>query len=282
MAAGLGTRMLPATKAVPKELFPVVDRPLIQYAVEEAASAGARHVIMVVAPGKEAIAEHFSDHTRANEWAEGSGDPNRAALVERPGRLARIDFVSQEKPLGIAHAVACAREHVEGEPFALMFPDDLILSEQPCLAQLAGAYSGEGSMLAVQRVAESELSQYGVVDPISEGNPVRLRGIVEKPRPTDAPSNLGVVGRYILGASIFRHIDGLTAGVKSELQITDALARQIEAGESVVAYRYTGDRFDTGRPLGYLVAGVAAGLRDGSLGGPLRARLAELLVETSE
>lgn len=281
LAAGLGTRMLPATKAVPKELLPVVDKPLIQYAVEEAVAAGIEQVVFVVAEGKEAITDHFGHLTRIEAWARENGNRELLAIVQSPAVLARFDFVLQDAPLGIAHAVACAREHVEGEPFALVFPDDLILGETPVLRQLVGAYEGSGSLLAVQDVAESEVQQYGIVDPAGPGNPFPLRGLVEKPVPSLAPSRLGIVGRYILGATIFRHIDGLRAGVRGELQITDALARQIEAGEPVQAFRYNGQRYDTGRPLGYLLAGVAAGLARPDIAPGLRRHLQALLDEVA-
>ncbi len=275
LAAGLGTRMLPATKAVPKELLPIVDTPLIQYVVEEAVGAGIEQVIFVIAPGKEAIAEHFRGGTRAELAALKSGDANMLAAVRRPSELARFEYVMQDEAKGIAHAVACARELVEGEPFALMFPDDLIVSKIPCLGQMIGAYEG-GSMIAVHEVSRAEIPNYGIVDPAEAGNPARLRGIVEKPSANDAPSSLGVVGRYILGPTIFEHIDQLEPGKHGELQITDAFARQIAWGEAVYAFRYEGVRHDTGRPLGYVMANVAVALERDGLGTALRDRLANL------
>jgi UTP--glucose-1-phosphate uridylyltransferase len=275
LAAGLGTRMLPATKAVPKELLPVVDRPLIQYAVEEAVAAGIRDIIIVIGPGKEAIREHFGTATRADDHARASGDPRLRAICEGPANLANFTFVNQDEPRGIAHAVSCARAWLEGRPFALVFPDDLIVGTPPCLAQLTAVYSGEGSILAVQEVVEADVPQYGIVDPLDgvDANPLRLRGIVEKPAVEAAPSRLGVVGRYVLGATIFSHIDRTPPGKNGEVQITDALARQIDAGEAVCAFRYSGTRYDTGRPLGYLCANVGLGLRDPEIGPALRAYL---------
>jgi UTP--glucose-1-phosphate uridylyltransferase len=277
LAAGLGTRMLPATKAVPKELLPVVDRPLIQYAVEEAVAAGIEEVVVVLAPGKEAIRNHFGDTTRADDYARASGDPGLEALVSGPSRLARFHYVVQREPRGIAHAVACARQLVEGRPFALIFPDDLITGARPCLAQMCAAYDGAGSMVAVQAVAPADVPHYGIVDPLEDANPARLRGIVEKPAFADAPSDLGVVGRYILGATILDHIDNTRPGKNGELQITDALARQLAAGEPVRAFRYEGTRYDTGRPLGYLLANVGLALARSDLGPALRARLCEMI-----
>lgn len=275
LAAGLGTRMLPATKAIPKEMLPVVDKPLIQYAVEEAAAAGIEDVIFVVAEGKEAIADHFGHTTRTEAVLKEQRDRELLEIVQRPSHLARFEYVLQDSPKGIAHAIACAREYVEGEAFALIFPDDLIIGERPCIGQMIEAYAG-GSMIAVQEVSPDDIPQYGIVDPAAPGNPAPLQGVVEKPRPEDAPSRLGIVGRYILGPTIFEHIDATPPGKNGELQITDALARQIAAGELVTAFSYEGVRHDTGRPLGYLAANVAVALQSETLGPALRRRLAEL------
>lgn len=280
LAAGLGTRMLPATKAVPKEMLPIVDTPLIQYAVEEAAAGGISEIIFVVAEGKEAIRQHFGAGTRADAYAAASGDPVLEARVTGPARLAHYEYVIQPEAKGIAHAVACARRFVEGEAFALIFPDDLILGERPCTGQLIEAHARTGgTVLAVHEVTPDEIPQYGIVDPAEAGNPARLRGVVEKPSATEAPSNLGIVGRYVLSATIFRHIDAIRPGKNGELQITDAIASQIAAGEAVHGLAYEGTRYDTGRPLGYMVANVAAALRRDDLGPALRDRLAAMLGE---
>jgi UTP--glucose-1-phosphate uridylyltransferase len=278
LAAGLGTRLLPATKAVPKEMLPIVDKPLIQYAVEEAVAAGIEHVIFVVAEGKEAITEHFGHTSRAEAFARENGDRAMLAVLEGPSRLARYDYVLQARPLGIAHAVACARDFVGGEPFALIFPDDLIVSERPCVAQLVDAYEAcGGSVIAVQEVADADVPQYGIVDPAAGGNPARLRGIVEKPALGDAPSRLGVVGRYVVSPTIFSHIERLAPGKNGELQLTDALASQIAAGEPVCAFAYEGKRYDTGRPLGLLVANLGVAIERPELGEALRAHMQRLL-----
>lgn len=281
LAGGLGTRMLPASKAVPKEMFAIVDKPLIQYAVEEAVAAGIEEVVIVLAEGKEAIVEHFGLDSRVEAIARARGDAALLARAEAPARLARFHFVRQDEPKGIAHAVACARHLLEGEPFGLMFPDDLILGGTPCLKQLVDAYAScQGSVIAVQEVREEEIPQYGIVDPAEAGNPMRLRGMVEKPSVSEAPSSLGIVGRYVLSPTIFEHIDRIPRGKNDELQITDALASQIRAGEPVCALQYEGRRFDTGRPLGLVVATVAAALARDDMAGPLRSELAALL--TSE
>ena len=189
------------------------------------------------------------------------GNDALAAAVRAPATLASFHFVNQDEPRGIAHAVACAREFVEGEPFVLMFPDDLIIAVQSPVAQLIAAHEEcGGSLIAVEEVARADVPQYGICDPVGAGNPVRLRGIVEKPSAEEAPSNLGVVGRYILSETIFGYIDRLKPGKNGELQITDALAAQIAGGEAVSAFRYTGIRYDTGRPLGLITANIAAAL----------------------
>jgi UTP--glucose-1-phosphate uridylyltransferase len=278
LAAGLGTRMLPATKAVPKELLPIVDKPLIQYCVEEIAAAGIEHVVFVTADGKGAIAEHFAAGSRIERSLRDSGNVELADRTREPACLARFSFVRQERPLGIAHAVSCARGLLEGAPFALLFPDDLILSATSCTAQLVGAFERtRGSVIAVEPVADADVPQYGIVDPVGPGNPVRLRGVVEKPRVEDAPSRLGIVGRYILSKTIFEHIDRTPPGKNGEIQITDALASQIASGEPVSAFQFEGARFDTGRPLGLIVANVAAALRRPDLGPALRPALQHLL-----
>jgi len=280
LAAGLGTRMLPATKAIPKEMLPIVDRPLIQYAVEEAAEAGIEHIIFVIAEGKEAIVEHFGSETRADAYVLEKGDPALREQVQRPAKLARYDFAMQDEPLGIAHAVACARQFLEGEPFALIFPDDLILARRSIVSQLVDAYNQcGGSVIAVHDVPREDIPQYGIVDPVDGANPARLRRVVEKPAIADAPSTLGIVGRYILSPTIFEHIDRTPPGKNGELQITDALMSQIAAGEPVCGFQYEGTRFDTGRPAGYLLAQVAAALRREDLAAGLRARLADLIGE---
>jgi UTP--glucose-1-phosphate uridylyltransferase len=268
--------MLPATKAVPKEMLPIVDKPLIQYAVEEAVEAGIDEVIFVIAEGKEAIRAHFGSGTRADSHARASGD---AELVERvcgTANLAKFSYVRQDKPKGIAHAVSCARSYLEGAPFALMFPDDIILGARSCVAQMVDAYTG-GSMIAAHDVPRAEVPQYGIMDIASEGNPFRLKGLIEKPRLEDAPSTMAIVGRYILSETIFAHIDRIPPGKNGELQITDALASQIAAGEAVYGFLYEGRRYDTGRPVGYLEAQTAAALLRPDIAESVRERIAALL-----
>lgn len=278
LAAGLGTRMLPATKAVPKEMLPIVDRPLIQYCVEEALDAGITTIVFVIASGKESIIEHFQAGARVESAIRETGNQALADSLAEIAHRATFHRAYQERQLGIAHAVNCAREFVEGQPFALMFPDDIILGPRSCVAQLVGAYEAtRGSVIAVEQVRDEDVSQYGIVDPVGVGNPARLRAVVEKPALADAPSRLGIVGRYILSETIFQHIDRIPPGKNGELQITDALASQIAAGETVSSYQFDGTRYDTGRPLGYIVANVAAALQREDLAAPLSGRLNSLL-----
>ncbi len=279
LAAGLGTRMLPATKSIPKEMLPVVDRPIIQYAVEEAVAAGIEHVVIVLSPDRAAIREHFGGGSRIEAVARERGDNSLAARVLAPERLATFTFVEQREPLGTGHAVQQAQPYLEGEPFALLFPDDIILGPASCTAQLAKVYEGCGaaSVLAVQQVSREQIPQYGIVDPTSPGNPARLRGIVEKPRASEAPSDLGVVGRYVLGPSIFEQIEKLEPGAGGELQLTDALGGQIAAGEPVFACRFEGRRYDAGRPSGAIAAAVAAAIDREEIRADLLAHLTALM-----
>lgn len=278
LAAGLGTRMLPATKAVPKEMLPIVDKPLIQYAVEEAAAAGIKDITFVIADGKEAIRDHFAVNTRTEAMLRSAGNDALADAVRSTADIADFRFYRQEQPLGIANAIASAREHLEGEPFILIFPDDLLLSETSVVKQIADAYSG-GSIIAVHEVDAEDIPHYGIVDPIGIDNPARLRGIIEKPAAVDAPSNLGVVGRYVLAENIFDHIDQIAPGKNGELQLTDALARQIAHNEPVYSFQYEGQRYDTGRPLGLITANVAAALRRPDIRAALVANIQAELIE---
>ena len=271
--------MLPATKAVPKEMLPIVDKPLIQYAVEEAAASGIDQIVLVTGPDRAAVRQHFGGGSNLARIARLRGDENLLAQAEAPEQLADFQFVEQPEPVGIADAVKRAQPLLEDEPFVLMFPDDLVLAPTPCAAQLLRAREacGAASIVAVRRVAPHEISQYGIVDPDGADSPARLRAIVEKPASNEAPSDLGVVGRYVLDPSIFRHIDGLEPGVGGELQLTDALAGQIAAGDPVYAYRFEGQRYDTGRPAGAVAATVAMALEREELRSELLAQLDTLI-----
>lgn len=262
LAGGLGTRMLPATKSVPKELLPLADRPIIQHAVEECAASGIRHVVIVISEGKDAIREHFKTGGYAAESLRAQGRDELADICDSPAKLATVEFAYQREAKGIAHALKQAEPLVRGEAMAVFYPDDVILGDEPCIGQLAAAYERRpGTILAVEEVPEDEVSNYGVVAPSGEGDPIPLEGVVEKPPREEAPSRLAIVGRLVLPVTIFKHIDNLQPGKGGEYQLTDAIGLQLAAGEPVSAHRFTGERHDTGRPPGYVAANVAAALR---------------------
>jgi UTP--glucose-1-phosphate uridylyltransferase len=262
LAGGLGTRMLPASKAVPKELLPLADRPIIQYAVEESAASGVSHVVIVTSEGKDAIRQHFGEPHWVTESLERQGRDDLAGISASPARIATVEFATQHEPKGIAHALKQAQELVRGDAMIVVYPDDVIFGEPPVMAQLIEAYKRRpGTVLAVQEVPESEVSNYGLIAPSGDGDPIPVRRVVEKPAREDAPSRLAIVGRLVVPSSIFGYIDRLKPGKGGELQLTDAIGLQLEAGEPVSAVQFRGERFDTGRPPGYVAANVAAALR---------------------
>ncbi|MBS3873070.1 MAG: UTP--glucose-1-phosphate uridylyltransferase [Firmicutes bacterium] len=258
-AAGFGTRMLPAAKAIPKEMVPVVDKPAIQYVVEEAVQSGVTDVLIVTGRGKVAIEDHFDRLPELEACLEARGKTEQLAKVLAPAALARISFVRQQQALGLGHAVGCAKGFTGSEPFFVLLPDDLVLSEVPvCRQLLAMMQSPSESVIAVQRIPLEDTEKYGVVS-IDEATGL-IKGIVEKPRPSEAPSNLAVVGRYLLQPEVFRHLEQLTPGAGGELQLTDALASMIKAGLPLRACEFVGQRFDTGNPLGLLEANIGMAL----------------------
>jgi UTP--glucose-1-phosphate uridylyltransferase len=269
--AGLGTRFLPATKAQPKEMLPVVDKPLIQYAVEEAVAAGIREMVFVTGRNKRAIEDHFDTAQELEAQLEAGG---KTQLLEElratiPKNIHCI-FIRQPAPLGLGHAVLCARPVIGNEPFAILLADDLMDTEddtQPVLAQMTAAYAREQcSLLAVQEVPRADTRQYGIVSAESYSERLdRIKAIVEKPAPEKAPSTLAVVGRYLLNNRIFDHLEGLGRGAGDEIQLTDGIAALLQE-EAVLAYRYAGRRFDCGSKLGYLQATVAMGLKHPTMG----------------
>lgn len=262
-AAGLGTRILPATKAIPKELLALVDRPMIQHVVEEAVGAGVEEVIIVTSPGKQALVDHFSAAPELEAALERKGKNDLLDAVRATSSLARVTFVEQREPLGLGHAVGCARERVGAEPFAVLLPDELFFGPQLVSALVQRHDRFDASVIAVMEMPPDEISSYGVVDPepVDDGV-VRIRTFVEKPAAADAPSNLGSVGRYVLTPDVFDLIDAAKPGAGGEIQLTDA----IDALPESYAYIYRGPRRDAGRPLGYLQATVELGLRSKELG----------------
>jgi UTP--glucose-1-phosphate uridylyltransferase len=255
---GMGTRFLPATMAIPKEMLPVVDKPLIQYAVEEAYAAGIREMIFVTGRHKRAIEDHFDTAFELESALEASQRHDLLAIVRaiKPDDMTCV-YVRQPRPLGLGHAVLCAEPLVGDEPFAVLLADDLMLGQPPVMAQMVDAYAKVGSsILAVQDVPSHETKRYGIVDTQGvSGDLVVIKGLVEKPAPEVAPSTLAVAGRYVLNPSVFAHIRQQSAGAGGELQLTDGIAGLMR-DESVYAYRYNGARYDCGTQAGFLEATV--------------------------
>jgi UTP--glucose-1-phosphate uridylyltransferase len=278
--AGLGSRFLPATKAQPKEMLPIVDKPLIQYAVEEAVAAGVTELVFVTGRNKRAIEDHFDKAYELEAELEASGkeillDAVRSVL---PPNVKCI-YTRQAEPLGLGHAVLCARPIVGDEPFAVLLADDFMDANghKPVLAQMTERFEHECvSLLAVQNVPRADTRQYGIVSAQPFVDKLEMvSGIVEKPEPDAAPSTLAVVGRYVLTNRIFDHLERIGAGAGGEIQLTDAIAAMLKE-ERVLAYRYDGDRYDCGSKLGYLKATVVMGLRHGETGAGLSAFLRQL------
>lgn len=275
LAAGYGTRFLPATKVIPKEMLPIVERPVIQYIVEEALAAGLERIIMVTSSVKRAVEDYFDHEFELERTLAERGKTQELAEVQRTATMANITFVRQKERKGIAHAVLQTRDAVGDEPFALFFPDDVIFSRVPAIKQLIDVHSRHGgSVIGVQRLPPDEVVHYGVVTPEPVADRVtRVRAIVEKPRAEDAPSDLATVGRYVLMPEIWPLLERTQPGVGGEMQLTDTLGMLIEAGEPLFTCEYEGERFDTGRPAGLLKASIYVALRNGETGAELRAYL---------
>jgi UTP--glucose-1-phosphate uridylyltransferase len=266
--AGRGTRFLPATKASPKEMLPIVDKPLIQYAAEEALSAGAKKLVFITGSSKRAIEDHFdTDHELENTLEEQGKYDLLKTLQGIVPSWASCIYIRQPSPLGLGHAVLCAKPVVGDEPFFIHLADDLIDAQTPCLTQMAKIFEERSaSVLGVETVPPSETDKYGIVATDERAGRVsRVRQIVEKPRPQNAPSNLAVVGRYLLTPRIFDKLEHTGRGAGGEIQLTDAIA-DLLADETVHAYEFEGKRYDCGSKLGYLQATVEYGLRHESLG----------------
>ena len=265
--AGLGSRFLPATKALPKEMLPVVDKPIIQYAVEEAAAAGIDQIIFVTHRSKRAIEDHFDHILELETLLEQRGKAGLLGNVDVALAGLAYSSVRQAQPLGLGHAVLCARDLIGDEPFAVVLPDDLMDAGHPVLAQMIDQYEREPrNLIAVEKIAAEDTRKYGVVDAQPAfGQADRLSRIVEKPSPEQAPSLMGVVGRYILNPAVFSRLATVKPGAGGEIQLTDAIAELLDE-EPVCAYRFEGRRFDCGSKLGYLAATVAFGLRHPELG----------------
>ncbi|NVO57743.1 UTP--glucose-1-phosphate uridylyltransferase GalU [Rhodobacteraceae bacterium B1Z28] len=261
--AGMGTRFLPATKSVPKEIMTLVDRPLVQYAIDEARAAGIKEFIFVTSRGKSALEDYFDHNLILEQELKAKG---KDALLETLNATnmesGAIAYIRQHKALGLGHAVWCARRLIGDEPFAVMLPDDVIAADKPCLQQMVEAYEETGgNMVATMEVSPEKTSSYGVLDVGKNvGTVVRARGMIEKPKPEEAPSNLAVIGRYVLGPSVLYNLNQMKAGSGGEIQLTDAIAEDIGNGVPVFGYKFDGQRFDCGSKAGFLQATVAFAL----------------------
>ncbi|AHM03572.1 UTP--glucose-1-phosphate uridylyltransferase [Roseibacterium elongatum DSM 19469] len=268
--AGLGTRFLPATKSIPKEIMTLVDRPLIQYAIDEARAAGIEEFIFVTSRGKSALEDYF-DHSP--ELAQTLRKKGKTELLETLKSTnmdsGAIAYIRQHQAKGLGHAVWCARRLLSDEPFAVILPDDIIRGETPCLRQMIEAHAETGgSIVAAMEVPPEKTSSYGVLD-IQEdmGHVVSVKGLVEKPDAAVAPSNLAVIGRYVLSPDVMKNLGKTSTGVGGEIQLTDAIAREIDEGRPVYGYRFRGTRFDCGSKTGFLMATVAVALERDDLSG---------------
>src|SRR5215212_5015290 len=266
-AAGWGTRFLPATKAQPKEMLPLVDKPVIQYAVEEAVSAGIEQVIIVTSSQKRAIEDHFDLSYELERLLEDKGEIEKLRQVRHISDLAQIAYVRQKEQLGLGHAILMTKDLIGHEPFAVLLPDDVVIADRPCIGQLIHAYEQtHSSVVAVTEVPADEVSRYGIVasepDPshVDGGRLRRMTGIVEKPSRDDAPSNLAVIGRYVLTPKIFEKLEQTQRGAGGEIQLTDAI-EALMAEQSVYTYEFEGVRYDAGTTMGWLEATVDIALQ---------------------
>ena len=261
--AGLGTRFLPATKSIPKEILTLVDRPLIQYAIDEARAAGIKEFIFVTSRGKSALEDYFDHSPELEATLRRAGkDALLEILRETTMDSGAIAYVRQNRPLGLGHAVWCARRLIGDEPFAVLLPDDVIAAEKPCLQQMVEAYAQTGgNIVAAMEVPVAKTSSYGVLDVAEDmGSVVSVKGMVEKPKAGEAPSNLAVIGRYILSPKVMSNLDKVKPGAGGEIQLTDAIAKEAKTPGTVFGYRFRGQRYDCGTKAGFLQATVAFAL----------------------
>ena len=280
-AAGLGTRFLPATKAQPKEMLPLVDKPIIQYGVEEAMASGCDQIIIVTGRGKNAIEDHFDVSYELEKMLEERGKTDLLTIVRQISEMVHVSYVRQKEAMGLGHAVLMAKDLVGDEPFAVLLADDVIDAEVPCLKQMRQVHEETGaSVIATQVVEGDMISSYGVIDakPVEgkwKGRLFEISGMVEKPKKEDAPSNLAIIGRYILTPRIFECLEHTPVGKGGELQLTDGM-RELLKHEKIYGFTFEGKRHDTGDKLGFLKATVEFALKRPDLGGPLREYLKDL------
>ncbi|HHP51454.1 MAG TPA: UTP--glucose-1-phosphate uridylyltransferase GalU [Moorella mulderi] len=277
-AAGWGTRFLPATKAIPKEMLPLVDKPAIQYIVEEAVTAGIEDILIITSRNKKAIEDHFDRFPDLENFLKSKKKENLLGLIKMIAQMAEIHYIRQKEQLGLGHAVLCARKFVGQDPFAVLLGDDIVINEPNCLQQLMAVFKEtQGVVIAVQEVTREEVNRYGIIDPASENDRLFLvKDMVEKPLPERAPSNLAIIGRYILLPEIFPVLAKIPPGAGGEIQLTDALKVLARQGK-VYAYKFQGRRYDVGDKLGFLQATVEFALTHPELAAPFKAYLTTLL-----
>jgi UTP--glucose-1-phosphate uridylyltransferase len=282
-AAGLGTRFLPATKAQPKEMLPLVDKPIIQYAVEEAVAAGLENLVIITGRGKNAIEDHFDISYELEKILEERGKSSLLSLVRAVSEMVHIAYVRQKEALGLGHAILIARDLMNNEPFAVLLGDDVIVADTPCIRQMMDIYEKyESSIVAIMEVPKEETVRYGIIDgrpvPNSDGRLYEVRDMVEKPPADKAPSNLAIIGRYILTPEVFETLVETRAGSGGEIQLTDGLKRLLNR-QKVLAYKFQGKRHDAGEKLGFLQATVEFALQNEELGPAFRSYLKSLDLE---
>ncbi len=271
-AAGLGTRFLPATKAMPKEMLPILDKPTIQYIVEEAANAGIEDIIIVTGKHKRAIEDHFDNQKELEMILETKGKTDLLERVKFSTELANIFYVRQKEQKGLGHAIYSARQFIGDEPFAVLLGDDIVESDTPAIKQLINAYEDTGkSVIGVQEVEADQTHRYGIIDPLTKvDRKYEVRQFVEKPKPGTAPSNLAIMGRYVLSSDIFDYLKTQGTGAGGEIQLTDAIER-LNKDDQVFAYDFEGDRYDVGEKLGFVKTTIEFALKDDAMREDLKA-----------
>jgi len=276
--AGLGTRFLPATKCMPKEMLPIVDKPLIQYAIEEAQAAGIESIMLITGRGKNLMEDHFDHAFELERTLEMRGRLKELEIVRQFPEPSTIKYTRQQQALGLGHAIWCARDFVNDEPFAVILPDDMVLAKRGCLSQMMDAYEEVGgNIVAVTEVPRDQTNRYGILDVESDdGRLAKARGLVEKPDPADAPSTLSIIGRYILQPNVFTHLDKKQAGAGGEIQLTDAIAETLDS-TPFHGLRYEGRRFDCGSKAGFIAANVAYALEREDMATDVQAALNEIM-----
>lgn len=277
-AAGLGTRFLPVTKAMPKEMLPIVDKPTIQYIVEEAIQSGIEEIIVVTGKGKRAIEDHFDYAYELEHTLYEKGKFELLERVRNVSEMVNIHYIRQKEPKGLGHAIWCARKFIGNEPFAVLLGDDIVESDVPCTKQLMDVYEKTGaSVVGVQQVPSSETSRYGIIDPLEEENQIyKVKNFVEKPKPGLAPSDLAIMGRYILTPEIFSILENQECGIQGEIQLTDGI-KELNQIQNVFAYNFKGTRYDVGEKLGFIQTNIEFALKNSELREPILTYLSQLL-----